>query len=141
VVYSRSQARGLYFDLEDGDPGLLVFLEADLAQWRQQGEPGAPADRGRHSLQSAVFFPGLVARGEEATLPAGTTVLEGGDTRLGGPTATEKVIQGDAYRTAHLAWAGAVSAAITALGGDVTGALTTLGTDTAAALSSKVKTE
>lgn len=97
VGFPRSAARGLAWDLAPGDPGLLVFGEADLGQWRQTGEPGPPADRGRHSLQSAVFLPGLHPRGGETTIPAGALVLFGADCRLGGATATEHLVKGDLF--------------------------------------------
>lgn len=142
VSYPRSPSRGLYWDLEDGDPGLLIFSEADLSQWRQQGEPGSAADLGRHSLQSAVFFPGLGPRGGEATLPDGALVLEGGDTRLGGPTATEAVLHGDAFRAAMNTWLPLLQAAIVAGGGgDMTTPNANLLAAIDAALSGKVKAE
>jgi hypothetical protein len=141
VVFQKASGGGFLFSLSSGDPGLLIFAEVDLSQWRQQGQPGAPADLGRHNLQSAVFLPGLISRGEEESIPTSGAVIRSSALQLGGVAATDHVIRGEDYNTAILAWAGAVSAAITALGGDVTGALSSLTTALPLTLSSKVTTE
>jgi hypothetical protein len=107
VVFPYAASRGLIFDLDPGDPGLCIFAEADLSQWRQQGEPGSPADVARHHIQNAVFLPGLVPRGEEGELPDGATVLFGGDVRVGAPDATEKAVLGDKLDTAFSVYDGA----------------------------------
>lgn len=79
------QRGGGYFcsmPLAKGDPGLLVFCEADFAAWRTSGEVSDAATERRHGLY-AYFLPGGCADGDELADAAADALVIGKD---GGPT-------------------------------------------------------
>lgn len=82
-----------YTDLAAGDTVLLIFCEADIGLWRQQGEAGEPQDVGRHGLHGAVAIAGLARASAAKTFTAGSTVLPGADVRLGAATAAQGVLR------------------------------------------------
>ena len=59
VAFPRTAGSFLSFPVAAGDPGLVVFAEQSIDQWRSKGDPTAPGDRRRHSLTGGVFLPGL----------------------------------------------------------------------------------
>lgn len=59
VAFPRAAGSFLSFPLAAGDPGLVIFAEQSLDQWRSKGTPTPPGDRRRHSLTGGVFVPGL----------------------------------------------------------------------------------
>jgi len=60
VAFPRAAGAFLSFPITTGDPGLVVFAEQSIDQWRSKGTPTQPGDRRRHSLTGGVFVPGLV---------------------------------------------------------------------------------
>jgi hypothetical protein len=91
---------GAYWDLDVGEPGLLLCGQWDFSRWWRTGSVGEPEQVGKHSLSSGVFIPGLRNRSASRNVPSGATVLAGDDVRLGVDSATEAVVRGDAY-TGH----------------------------------------
>ena len=59
VAFPRVATGFLSFPVAAGDPGLVVFCETSIDQWRSKGTPTQPGDRRRHSLTGGVFVPGL----------------------------------------------------------------------------------
>ena len=59
VVFPSSKAFDLEFPLDEDDPVLLVFIEADTASWKTGAAPATPDTASRFSLDSAVAIPGL----------------------------------------------------------------------------------
>jgi hypothetical protein len=88
---------GAYWDLEVGEPGLLLCGQWDFSRWWRTGSVGEPEQVGKHSLSSGVFIPGLRNRSASRNVPSGATVLAGDDVRLGVDSATEAVIRGDEW--------------------------------------------
>jgi protein gp138 len=75
------QRGGGYFcsmPLAKGDPGLLVFCEADFSAWRETGEVSDPAQDRRHGLY-AYFLPGGCADGHELASAAPDALVIGKD--------------------------------------------------------------
>jgi hypothetical protein len=91
---------GAYWDLDEGEPGLLLCGQWDFSRWWRTGSVGEPEQVGKHSLSSGMFIPGLRNRSASRSVPSGATVLAGDDVRLGVDSATEAVVRGDAY-TGH----------------------------------------
>lgn len=121
---------GAYWDIQVDTFGVLLVGGLNWRRWWRTGQAGAPEDGARHELTNGLFLPGLVPQDDPRDLDSGTTVLLRpralGQVRLGTYDAAKAAVHEDAL-TDILAWASAVSVAITALGGDVTGALVTLG--------------
>jgi hypothetical protein len=88
---------GAYWDLDVGEPGLLLCGQWDFSRWWRTGSVGEPEQVGKHSLSSGVFIPGLRNRSASRNVPSGATVLAGDDVRLGVDSATEAVIRGDEW--------------------------------------------
>lgn len=133
---------GAYWDLQEGEYGLLLVCDSDYRRWWRLAEDSEPATRSQHRIGNSTFLPGIRPRGEARDLPADALVLAkptaSGTVRLGDRSATKQVVHDellsdldtfltvlDAWGgTSHLNWA-AASAAWTAT---VTGPLTALQT-------------
>jgi hypothetical protein len=59
VVFPRSKAGGLTFDIASGDGVLIVFSERNLDKWKTVGSGEPPNDNRMFDLTSAVAIPGL----------------------------------------------------------------------------------
>ena len=154
VGWPRGGDGYLVFPIEAGDYGLLVFCERDITSWVTAGEAENAGDVAKHSLQGAVFYPGIFPSGHDLDAPSGASVLSGGDVRLGGSGAVDYVLKGDQWKTALdswlisvSTWAVACQVAITMAGGpptagaDYISATNDLVTAFQASLSAKVKVE
>lgn len=106
---------------------LVIFCSSSIARWLVSGGEVDPGDDRRHDLNDAVALVGLHSyRSVPTTAPTDAIVFHAGagvDVRVGSPLATQRMILGDAYRTAEdimltaqaAAWT-AAAAAFTALG-------------------------
>jgi len=56
----------LRMPVNEGDTGLIHFVEQNFGQWRATGKLCEPDDIGRHGLSGAVFVPGLVTDADAA---------------------------------------------------------------------------
>jgi hypothetical protein len=79
VKFQRCRQFLLTFPLVSGDQGLLVFCERNIASWRATGNPGDPGDLGTHTLDGAVFIPGLFSDGGAPATTDATNMLLGSD--------------------------------------------------------------
>lgn len=59
VAFPAAGGFAITFPVVAGDTGLLVFCELPIDRWRATGQESRPADTRRHSVTSAVFYPGL----------------------------------------------------------------------------------
>lgn len=59
ICFARGGGAFVGMPIKAGDTGLLVFSQLPIDRWRANGKESDPADNRRHSLTSAVFFPGL----------------------------------------------------------------------------------
>lgn len=108
---------GVYWDLQVGETGLIIFGQWDFSRWWRSGQRQEAETVGDHPIHAATFLPGVRARGGGRSVPAGATVLPGNDVRLSGNTAAQYVLRGTAYTghentflTAMSTWADAVLA-------------------------------
>lgn len=80
IAYPRSQQFLVAFPLVDGDKGMVVFCERNIGSWRATGSQGDPGDLGTHTLDGAVFVPGLFDDALPAANVDGTNMVVGSDT-------------------------------------------------------------
>mgnify|MGYP000963290309 CR=1 FL=1 len=59
IDWPRCGKYSITFPLEKGDTGVLVFCMRNIGPWRTTGAQGDPGDVGMHTLDGAVFRPGL----------------------------------------------------------------------------------
>ena len=59
IQYPRCGKFSITFPLEAGDTGRLVFCERNIGGWLTNGQPQDAGDVGMHTLDGAVFEPGL----------------------------------------------------------------------------------
>lgn len=85
VVFPRSSAGGILFDLLPGDGCLLVFSERNLDRWRSSGSGQPPLDGRKFDISDAMVIPGLFPTSDKAT-PKGGTELRGEKIFVGNPT-------------------------------------------------------
>lgn len=88
---------GVYWDLQVGETGLLLFSDWDFSRWWRSGSAQEPEHLGTHDLASALFVPGLKNKAASRNVPVGATVLDGNDVRLGDDGATDYVHKGTTY--------------------------------------------
>lgn len=78
VQFTRGGGAFLATPINPGDTGMLVFCQLPIDRWRANGQESAPGDVRRHSLTSAVFFPGLAPRSKTiAEIAANTDAVFG----------------------------------------------------------------
>lgn len=75
-------AGGMIFTLpvQAGDYGILIFCERNIGTWRATGNQGDPGDLGMHTLDGAVFYPGLRPDSKTPANASGTNLVLGSDT-------------------------------------------------------------
>ncbi len=80
VQFQRCQQFAVTFPIVAGDYGLLIFSERNIAVWRATGNQGDPGDIGMHTLDGAVFLPGLYPDSAPAQSADATNMVIGSDT-------------------------------------------------------------
>lgn len=80
VVFPRCGQFGITFPIAVGDYGLVVVCDRNIAAWRSTGNQGDPGDLGLHTLDGAVFIPGLFPDSKPANSADGTNMVMGSDT-------------------------------------------------------------
>lgn len=68
VLFPGSQSWSLFFDLKEGDEGLVVFSQRAADRWKQHGGVQEPHDIRSFSATDAFFIPG--ARSDKTAFPA-----------------------------------------------------------------------
>lgn len=113
--------------LAPGDTGILVFADRCLSVWLETGGPVDPISGRTHSLADAFFLPGVRPRTKALPAPGtdlAATVVEGppaAGVKLG-RNAAQSAVLGELLQTALNTYAGAISAANTALATSAAGA-------------------
>ena len=102
------------FPIAKGDTVLLVFSDFSLERWLADGGTGVdPEDDRRHAISDAVAIPGILSFAEASDQVAdGAMVLAGDEVRIGSKDASENVLLGDSYKSAHKTYADAINTAI-----------------------------
>lgn len=59
IAWPRAGGFGITLPIQKGDFVLLLFCDAPLGAWRQNGQPGDPGDPERHGMSGAVAIPGV----------------------------------------------------------------------------------
>lgn len=70
------------FPIAAGDEGTLIFCSRNIGLWRANGAQGDAGDLGTHTLDGAVFLPGLASDGNVFKAADGTKYVLG---KNGGP--------------------------------------------------------
>ena len=99
VTYPGGAGGSITWELKAGDVVLLIFASAALGRYRQDGAEGDPAEQRRFDLSDAWAIP--LAAGGPITATAGKVVIAaptapGGVVAVGGDTATQAAVLGDA---------------------------------------------
>lgn len=94
VAWPTAAAFSITFPLDVGDPGLVIFAERSLDEWKISGPNDAPepAQARRHDLSDGIFIPQLrpTASALDSTAYAsGAMVIRGAEIRLGDSTAAQ----------------------------------------------------
>lgn len=66
-----------------GDYGMIICCERSIGAWLATGQQGDPGDLGMHTLDGAVFYPGLRPRSATPANASGTNMILGSDTNGG----------------------------------------------------------
>lgn len=80
VCFQRCGKFMMTFPIAVGDYGLLIICDRNLSQWRATGAQGDPGDLGLHTLDGAVFIPGLFPDSSPAQNANGANMVLGSDT-------------------------------------------------------------
>ena len=84
VQFPRAGGFAITFPIQKGDFVLLVFCDAPLGAWRQNGQPGDPGDPERHGLSGAVAIPGVFPDKQNIASPSTSNMVLG---KIGTPSA------------------------------------------------------
>lgn len=150
VIHYAGGGYGCWFDLADGDPGVILCCDGPVTGYYDTGEPTVPGGAsGSHTLGSSVIFPGgRISSPTQPTPPPnakGESLLGAADgsaaiilRRAGGPTPAElgtvvvaaagptaSVLIGSDAAADPVACANEVQANLTALNAAIAGIATT----------------
>lgn len=136
---------GITLPLEKGDTVLLVFAETSLDKWLDRGGEVDPIFDHRFDLSDAIAFPLVYSLRDAPAADSSATVVEakGGELKLGGQAAVDKVATEATLNAFMTALASAITAAPVANKPALTALQAALQSATWPALhvSNKVKTE
>ena len=108
------------FPVKSGDVGMVVFASSSIARWKLIGGIVDPGDDRHHSLSDCFFVPGGHDFAHVPTIAPTDAIVTHGETRIGGPIGTEKMIRGETYRTAEDIMLGLLAAALTEIAAGLT---------------------
>lgn len=127
IEWPRCGKFSITFPLEAGDTGMVVCCERNIGVWRTTGAVGDCGDVGMHTLDGAVFRPGLSPDGKPPSTASATDMVLGSTTDAKGRVvckpaglelgqgATKGVILANDKTTADTTMAAWISAAQTLL--------------------------
>lgn len=84
-----------------GDTGMIVFASMSIARWKLKGGLVDPGDDRRHDINDCFFMPGGHDFAHVPSSAPTDAIVTHGETRIGGPLGTEKMIRGETYRGAE----------------------------------------
>jgi hypothetical protein len=97
VMFVGSGSEAIRFDVEPGDPVLLVFASSSIAEWKSaSGSVVSPRSPRRHHIADAIAITGLGALGSGSDV---LIDLRGGVAKLGGSSATDAPLKAQAHTT------------------------------------------
>lgn len=132
------------YPVAKGDLCLISFCSSSIELWRQRGGEVDPNDDRRHDISDAVVFVGLHNFLDvPTTAPLDAVVLHSLITiKLGGPTAAQSVLRGEAFLDALSTLVSAIATAVGGGGGTaIESALTAFENAAGTYKSGKVKIE
>lgn len=102
VCFPGSGAFSVTWPIKPGDTVLCVFASSSIDRWLALGGEVDPVDDRRHHISDAIAIPGLRDFGHAlgATATDSSAMVISGQLKLGGATATDAAIKGDAFMTA-----------------------------------------
>jgi len=80
VMFPQTSRGGLTFDIEKGDPVLILFSEKSLEVWLNKGGVCSPGNFRRFDLSDAFVIPGLFSLNNTPELGSGTVLRNGSTT-------------------------------------------------------------
>ncbi len=83
VSFPRGGGFFVALPIAAGDYGLLVFCSRNIGNWRSTGNQGDPGDLGMHTLDGAVFIPGVFPDSGALSNADGTNMVIGKDGTAG----------------------------------------------------------
>jgi len=98
-----------------GDTGMVIFASSSIARWKLIGGLIDPGDARKHHISDCVFEPGLHDFAHVPTTAPTDAIVTHGETRVGGPVGTEKMLRAESYRTAEDALINAMTVAFNAI--------------------------
>lgn len=80
IAWPRAGGFGITLPIQKGDFVLLLFCDAPLGAWRQNGQPGDPGDPERHGMSGAVAIPGVYPDKQNIANPSTNSMIIGSTT-------------------------------------------------------------
>ncbi len=80
VSFQRCKQFTMTFPLVAGDSGTLLFSERSIAVWRTVGTPCNAGDVGMHTLDGAMFIPGISPDSMQSKTADSTNMIIGSET-------------------------------------------------------------
>lgn len=77
IAWPRAGGFGITLPIQKGDFVLLLFCDAPLGAWRQNGQPGDPGDPERHGMSGAVAIPGVYPDKQNIANPSTSSMVIG----------------------------------------------------------------
>lgn len=77
IAWPRGGGFAITFPIQKGDFVMLVFGDAPLGAWRQNGQPGDPGDPERHGLSGAMAIPGVYPDKQNIAAPSTSNMVMG----------------------------------------------------------------
>lgn len=123
-----------------GDTGMIIFASSSIARWKLTGSHDDPGDDRHHDISDAVFVPGLHDFAHVPTLAPIDAIVTHGETRVGGPVGTQKMLLAETYRSAEDSMLTALTVLTAALGTFASACTTVPATTPAATLNGAIVT-
>jgi hypothetical protein len=83
IEWLRCGKYAITFPLEAGDTGILAVCDRPIGAWRTTGQAGDPGDVGTHTLDGAVFRPGLSSDARPPQRTSSTDMIIGTQSTIG----------------------------------------------------------
>ena len=92
---------GVFWDVQDGETGLLLCADENWRTWWRTGEDSDPEDTARHDLSNAFFLAGVSVLPGVGAIPGNRTVVPipvaGGKVLIGSDSASEALVLGTTF--------------------------------------------
>lgn len=122
IAWPRAGGFGITLPIQKGDFVLLLFCDAPLGAWRQNGQPGDPGDPERHGLSGAVAIPGVFPDKQNIVDASSTNMIIG---KRGTPAAQIEITPSEVHLGAGATDKVVTAADIAAIKAAISGAAVT----------------